>query len=193
MLDSMMSSAGLPLAEQRRLRAACAAGPSAPIARRGGAAAARRGPPQQQPYEDLLRGVPINPTLARQIPGAKLRSKEAIVAANGGTMERPQFGGAAPQNRGLSKEALQQKIEFGYVLPELPSESNSSRHVALPPKPKSEEDILRNQIVEEIDERREFLQSMRAAGRGKEHEDAILSQISERVADLKKLEELSAN
>ena len=50
---------------------------------------------------------------------------------------------------------------------------------------------MREAIVREIDERREFLENMRAAGKGKEHEAAILGQISERMADLKVLENLS--
>ena len=203
MLDSMMSQSGLPLAEQRRLRAAVNAGPSASIApRRGAQPAARRGPQPKGPYEDLLKGVPINPNLARQVPGARLRTKEEIVARNGGTLERPQYGGGRPKvGGGLNKEQLQQKFEYGYVLGEQPTVSDSSGSsirlqpaaASMPPPrvQRSEEDSMREAIVREIDERREFLENMRAAGKGKEHEAAILGQISERMADLKVLENLS--
>ena len=201
MLDSMMSQSGLPLAEQRRLRAAVNAGPSAQIApRRGAQPAARRGPQPKGPYEDLLKGVPINPNLARQIPGAKLRTKEEIVMRNGGSLERPQYGGGRPNlNRGLTKEELQQKLEFGYVLNEQPTAGGGSgdgtRHFqpaasAPPPRQESEEDALRSAIVTEIDERREFLDNMRALGKGKEHEEAILGEIYSRLADLKTLDKL---
>jgi hypothetical protein len=200
MLDSMMSQSGLPLAEQRRLRAAVNAGPSAQIApRRGAQPAARRGPQPKGPYEDLLKGVAINPNLARQIPGAKLRTKEEIIMRNGGSLERPQYGGGRPNlNRGLTKEELQQKLEFGYVLGEQPTTSGGgTRHLqpaaaasAPPRRQESEEEALRSAIVEEIDERREFLDNMRALGKGKEHEARILGEISSRLADLKTLEKL---
>ena len=156
--------------------------------------AALKGAAQKQPYEDLLKGVPINPSLARSIPGAKIRSKQEILARHGGSLERDQYFGQGSQaNRGLNKEQLAQKMTFGYVLPDLPAEGNS---VGAAGKGGSssrgtEEEQMRDQIIGEIDERKEFLDAMRAAGRGKEHEDAILGQISERLQDLRTLENLS--
>ena len=57
----------------------------------------------------------------------------------------------------------------------------------------SEEARLHAAISTEIDERRDFLQSMRAAGKGKEHEANIGGQIAERMEELAKLERLMAD
>ena len=85
-------------------------------------------------------------------------------------------------------------MEFGEVLPEPKSSSN----IALPPAPKpraaskSSEAALRDSIVAEIDERREFLEVMQAAGKT-EHEQAVRGQIAERLNDLKRLEKLMSD
>ena len=117
---------------------------------------------------------------------------------NGGSLERPQYGGGRPNlNRGLTKEQLQQKLEFGYVLGEQPTSGGVMRNsqpaaaaTAPPRRQESEEEALRSAIVTEIDERREFLDNMRALGKGKEHQEQILGEISSRLADLKTLEKL---
>jgi len=190
MLDKMMSASGLPKTEQRRLRAACAAGPSAPLpaARRRPAGAGAR--PHQ--YEDLLKGVPINPRM--NLPGAHRRTQAMILAEHGGSLERDQYGGGPPPaDRAAQVLQLQQQMEFGRVLPEGPSAAGPSRG-APKPKPRAErpEDALRSSIIAEIDERRQFIETMRAAGKT-EHEEAIQGQIAERLNDLKRLEALESN
>merc|ERR1719409_332617 len=112
--------------------------------------------------------------LAGQIPGARLRTKEEIIARHGGSLERPQYAGGRPQlNRGLTKEALQEKLAFGHVLSEQQptarggSGGASKRGAAAGA---NEEDSMREAILQEIDERKEFLETMRRVGKGKEHE-----------------------
>lgn len=43
------------------------------------------------------------------------------------------------------------------------------------------------QIIDEISERREFLQSMRANGRGQEYEATVKAEVSQRLAQLRRL------
>lgn len=43
-------------------------------------------------------------------------------------------------------------------------------------------------VVQEIEERKEFLEAMRQAGKGKEYEALMKAQISERVAEMKALD-----
>lgn len=64
-----------------------------------------------------------------------------------------------------------------------------------PPKPKSADarasgSTLRQQIEEEVAERQEFLDAMRAMGRGAEHEAVISGEIRDRLNDLKALDRL---
>lgn len=189
LLDSMMTQSGLPQAEQRRLRAACQAGPSArlPPARRRPAAAATAKPAE---YEDLLKGVPINP--AMQLPGTHRRTQAMIVAENGGSLERPQFrGGPRPVDRAKQTLALQQRMEFGRVLPE-PSSQSPATAQPMPPRAARPEQELRNKIVAEIDERQDFLHAMHSAGRS-EHDGAIKAQIAERLHDLERLDKLATD
>ena len=54
------------------------------------------------------------------------------------------------------------------------------------------ERALRAQIADEIAERQEFLQSMRAMGRAGDHEAKITGEIAERLRDLKDLDRLEA-
>lgn len=113
MLDKMMKKTGLPQAEQRRLRAACAAGPAAQLAARRRPACAATAKPR--PYEDLLKGVPINPAMA--LPGSHRKTRAMIVAENGGSMERDQYGGGRPvEDRAIKVERLQQQMTYGKVL-----------------------------------------------------------------------------
>jgi len=185
MLDKMMSASGLPLSEQRKLRNACAAGPSAQL------------PPGRRPlpvgrkpkYEDPLRGVAINPSIARSLPGASRRSQQDILAMNGGSLERDQFRGGAPvKDREAHKEALQQTMAFGRELG--PPTKARDPPPPLPKAKASQEQELRAAIADEIAERQQFLDSMRGAGRGGEHEATIEAQISERLADLATLDRL---
>lgn len=50
--------------------------------------------------------------------------------------------------------------------------------------------LLCKQVSAEIEERQQFLQRMSALGKGEEHEQAIKVQISDRMDDLRKLENL---
>ena len=190
LLDSMMSQSGLPQAEQRRLRQACAAGPSARLAppRRRPAGAASAAP---RPYEDLLQGVPINP--AMNLPGSHRRTQAQIVAEHGGSMDRPQSrGGPRPVDRAKQTLALQQQMEFGRVLPEPGGKgAAAAAPPRLPPQRRPEAE-LRDKVVAEIDERSQFLHAMHAAGRT-EHDEAIKAQIAERLHDLERIDKLASD
>jgi hypothetical protein len=181
MLDDMMKTSGLPLSEQRKLRAAAAAGPSARMH------PAARKPTTVQPYDDLLRGIPIRPNMG--LPGTR-RTQQQILASHGGSLERDQFrGGPLAADRAQQKLALQQQMEFGRALPDIPIATAEA-----PPQPQpsrqSAEASLRSAIVGEIEERRQFLDAMSAAGKF-EHETAVKAQISERMHDLERLDKLS--
>ena len=190
MLDNMMNASGIPQAEQRRLRAAVNAGPSAQLEAR------RRPLPvgRVAKYSDPLRGVAINPALAMRMGGATRRSQADIVAANGGSLERPQFRGGPPVgDREASKEALQSFMQFGGRPPAARSSAAAApAPPAAPPPRLSEEAKLRNAIVTEIEERQSFLESMRAMGRAAEHEQTIANQIAERMQELTTLDKLEA-
>lgn len=90
-------------------------------------------------------------------------------------------------------------MEFGKHAPPHASALSSSGRRAPPPqqppqpKAQSEEAALHEAIGAEIEERRAFLEDMRACGRGKEHEGPITAQIAERVEELKTLERLMKN
>ena len=188
MLDSMMSASGLPLAEQRRMRAACAAGPSASLGVRRNRQAAALASSNHQ-YEDLLRGVPINPRMA--LPGTHRRTQAQIIAENGGSMDREQFRGGAPtRDRTVQKTQLQQRMEFGRVLPEV-SSSDAPAKPTSAPKTYSAEDELRHSIMAEVEERQQFIATMRQMGKGAEHEEAIQGQIAERLRDLRRIDALA--
>ena len=113
-----------------------------------------------------------------------------ILAEHGGSMERDQYGGGRPVvDRKVVVQQHQQRMEFGRVLPEPPPPAEPRGM----PKPRAErpEDALRSSILAEIDERRQFVETMRAAGRT-EHEAAIKGQIAERLNDLKRLDALDS-
>ena len=189
LLDKMMNQSGLPQAEQRRLRQACASGPSAPVARRRPGPASANAMPRQG-YEDLLQGVPINPNM--RLPGTRLKTKDMILREHGGSMERDQYGGGRPvQDRSVTITALQQRMEFGYELAG-PSANPAPRPAPTRSMaPKTSEDSLRDSIMTEIEERQTFLSTMRAAGKT-EHEAAIRTQIEERMQDLRRLDALTS-
>ena len=201
LLDSMMSASGLPAREQQRLRDACKAGPSAPLRPPPGRKSVAQVSRRPGPHEDLLRGVPINPRLAAQVPGARLKTKEAIIRENGGSLDRPQYGGGPkPADRSTLVLEHQQRMEFGRVLPKPAAEGqlNSTGRRLLggtssssqQPQPSSEEEQMRASIVQEIEERRQFLDAMGSMGHT-EHKVQIHEQIAERLRDLKQLDELS--
>lgn len=81
-------------------------------------------------------------------------------------------------------------MEFGHTLPSIPVASGSSIPPQPPPPRQCAEDSLRSAIVGEIEERRQFLDAMGAAGKF-EHEAAVKAQIAERMNDLARLDKLS--
>mmetsp|Transcript_39237 Transcript_39237/g.103430 ORF Transcript_39237/g.103430 Transcript_39237/m.103430 type:complete len:209 (-) Transcript_39237:203-829(-) len=190
MLDSMMSASNLPLAEQRRLRAAVAAGPSQQMAPRHKPLPVGRKPQ----FQDPLRGVPINPSLARQLPGGGGRLMHSdILAAHGGSLEREQFRGGPERVSGaVRKEELQNLMTYGKKQLPPPSKPRAAPSQALEPA-RSEEASMRDAIANEIAERQQFLDSMHALGKGGEHEARIKGEIAERLQDLKTLDRLETS
>ena len=91
-------------------------------------------------------------------------------------------------------------MEFGRVLPKPAAEGqlNSTGRRLLggtssssqQPQPSSEGEQMRASIVQEIEERRQFLDAMGSMGHT-EHKVQIHEQIAERLRDLKQLDELS--
>ena len=188
MLDSMMSASGMSQTDQRRLRAACAARPSAQLA------PARKPLPvgRKPKFVDPLKGVPINPLVARQLPGGGGRVKQAdILKAHGGSLDREQYKGGLPgTSSAVKKEELQNLMTYGVKQLPPPSHKRSDAPLAAAAPPA--ERALRAQIADEIAERQEFLQSMRAMGRAGDHEAKITGEIAERLRDLKDLDRLEA-
>jgi len=194
MLDSMMSASGLSLAEQRRLRNACEAGPSVQMAPRHRPLPVGRKPK----FQDPLQGVAINPLIARSLPGGGGRVTQAnILRAHGGSLERAQYqSGPAAASADSKKEGLQNLMTYGTT--QLPPPKHG-RRAAVPgaaaPRPQPErsaESMLRGQIADEIAERQEFLETMRAMGKGAEHEAKLTGEIAERMQDLKALDRLES-
>ncbi len=195
LLDDMMAASGLPDAERRRMRAAAEGKaverrrppPNVLAARAGGGSAAT------QPYVDGLRGVPLNPRLC---PTIGVRTQAGVLASVGGSMERPQFRGARPGvNRDDEKMRLQNVMTYGRAELGQPEAGGGAGEQPAPPpaRESSEEARLHAAISREIEERSDFLNSMRLAGRAQEHEGPIAAQIAERVEELRRLEAMMAS
>ena len=193
MLDSMMSSSGLPLAEQRRLRAAVDAGPSAQIVPRKKPLPVGRHPK----FQDPLRGVPINPHIARRFPGGGGRMAQSdILRAHGGSLEREQFRGSLPATSSeVKREELANLMTYGTKqLPTVSHGRESVRTSSTSPRAIASSDAaLRDAIVDEIADRQTFLETMRQHGKGAEHESRINGEIAERLQDLKRVDQLIAS
>lgn len=182
LLDKMMDACKLPDAERRRLRAL---GNGQRVQRRPNA---QQQAPRQ--YEDMLRGVALNPGI---VTTRYTRTQAAITASLGPQgYDRPQFAGGPPaRDNEAEKTALQMRMQYGKNAGLLGHASSAQLPPPPPPPPRvSEEAALHASISREIDERRNFISTMRAAGRGKEHEASIAAQIAERVDELKTVERL---
>ncbi|KAF5842779.1 hypothetical protein DUNSADRAFT_5151 [Dunaliella salina] len=106
--------------------------------------------------------------------------------------EREQFVGVRPApDRALEKDRLAQLMELGAKgVKEVESQKaaqEAARLAAARRKPVDPKEALIDELILEIQERREFLEAMRAAGRAKEYEQAIRAEIQARMTRLKSL------
>eukprot|EP01012_Entosiphon_sulcatum_P040366 TRINITY_DN5400_c0_g1_i1.p1 TRINITY_DN5400_c0_g1~~TRINITY_DN5400_c0_g1_i1.p1 ORF type:complete len:221 (-),score=40.51 TRINITY_DN5400_c0_g1_i1:145-807(-) len=98
---------------------------------------------------------------------------------------------ALPPKKHISAEdklRLQRVMEFNGDVPEVP-EPPKPKPKPVPTAPQLSPRALFDAIVEEIDERKAFLLEMRAGG-NRDHEARIKLEISQRVAELKRLDKI---
>lgn len=86
------------------------------------------------------------------------------------------------------KERFAQWMEFDGDIPQVPPPRQ--RPPTPPPQPDLDVKELFDAIVDEIQERKDFLEEMRSLGRGLEVEAKIKQEISQRVVELKKLDRI---
>mmetsp|Transcript_4547 Transcript_4547/g.12434 ORF Transcript_4547/g.12434 Transcript_4547/m.12434 type:complete len:240 (+) Transcript_4547:126-845(+) len=106
--------------------------------------------------------------------------------------EREQFiGGRPAPDRAIEKDRLAQLMELGAKgvkdLERQKAAQEAARLAAAQRRPVDPKEALIDELVSEIQERREFLEAMRAAGRAKEYEQTIRAEIQARMTRLKSL------
>lgn len=103
---------------------------------------------------------------------------------------RPQYGGGG---RLVDRDAEKQKLQNAFAYGEHAPQAGAAPPAAPPPpKPRSEAAELHEQISQEITERQQFVEQMRASG-NRQHETLMQQQIAERLADLRTLESHMGN
>eukprot|EP00899_Mesostigma_viride_P000990 jgi/Mesvir1/10892/Mv11171-RA.1 len=191
LLEGMLSTSNLSrLAQQQILDNAKRTGflPSIPAAqkpqRSASAEAASR---QRMARERLLAQNTVN-LRATTATFSGIRLEHQIKSSP--DFEREQYrGGPGGRNNEAEKERLAQVMERkGKTAAELeamlgkPARPKAKGPVSLPTK-----DERIDELLQEVEERREFLEEMIAAGRGHLYEAKIKSEISLRLAELKRL------
>jgi len=117
------------------------------------------------------------------------RGEEEIRYQNN-NFEQPQAPpGRTYQSSDAKREELALRNQFNGRTPEEMLAEKKRSEPSPPPKPPSS---LRQQIEDEVAERHDFLDHMKAMGRGAEHEARITGEIAERMQDLKALDRLEA-
>mmetsp|Transcript_23619 Transcript_23619/g.60269 ORF Transcript_23619/g.60269 Transcript_23619/m.60269 type:complete len:117 (+) Transcript_23619:355-705(+) len=100
-------------------------------------------------------------------------------------------GGGRVIDRDRQKTELQDRMTYGRNAPTRVTSGDAPPAQPAPrPKPQSEAASLHAQVSAEIEERNQFLDSMRKMGRGEEHEHTIKAQVAERMEELGKLERM---
>lgn len=186
LLDKMMANANLPAAQQRHLRAVAAGArpPPVPVAP-SGARAINQG--QHRPYADRYAGIALNPNIAPR--SIKLRG-QILVETNGYARDQYRTTFDGRRVRSIEKAALQDAYLGTVEDREGGSARSNYANRGADRRPRSETAKLHEAISEEITERQEFLADMRAAGRGQAHEAQVQREISERLQELRRVEEL---
>eukprot|EP00877_Chromochloris_zofingiensis_P007945 jgi/Chrzof1/3403/Cz12g24020.t1 len=125
-------------------------------------------------------------TLPAHKPGRK--QHKAILADNPPEQEAA-FYPAPGIDREAEKDRLSALFQHGRQgLQEMQEEQQRQAAAASRAKPQLDtKEQLIDQIIDEISERREFLQSMRANGRGQEYEATVKAEVSQRLAQLRRL------
>ncbi|MEW5317004.1 MAG: hypothetical protein WDW38_008338 [Sanguina aurantia] len=106
---------------------------------------------------------------------------------------REQYPGSAPApDREVEKGRLQALMEMGPkgvadMEAKLLRLQKAAMEPARQPRPEEAREAMIDQVVEEIRERREFLEAMRVAGRSAEHEVSLKAEISQRLRELERL------
>jgi len=163
------------LSERRTLRRAPTSSASrtiAPRVGRGGAGAPAPGA--------ALNAAPTRTTI---------RTRDAI-AESTGNYEREAFPGAPPgPSRDAEKQRLAEVFEWGRAGAQRIQEARRMAGRAPPPPAAADADpreAMVDQMVEEVRERREFLEEMQARGRGAEFRH-VQGEISQRLGELARL------
>ena len=138
------------------------------------------------------------PKVGRRAPGPRPapieyvphRKAEDVIRWENDDFEREQAPMGRPtESSDEKKDELALRNQFyGKTPQEIIAESPGPR---LAPQ-KASSTSLKGQIEDEVAERQQFLDNMRALGRGAEHEKVIAAEIQERLQDLKALERLEA-
>ncbi|PIK57690.1 putative UPF0193 protein EVG1-like [Apostichopus japonicus] len=110
---------------------------------------------------------------------AGLRSKESIEAS--GAYERPKYRPSYSKSKEKDKQRLQNIMAFGKDLPEITPEQKAA--LMREPTPEPEVDRF-EELEQEIRERAEFLEDMKALGREKEYLPIVSTEISQKVREM---------
>lgn len=192
LLEKMMADSKLTTHQQKELRRRMSTGDALPATGPRPTAYRRERSVEslapQGPWQDPYRGVPINPMITR---GMGRKPQQQIVTDSNGYARDSYAGGRPGVDREELKAKLQNKLQFGDE--PMPPPRSATRPLAdLAPKDaRSELERMRDEIVEEVEERHAFIREMRALGHAR-HEQTVKGEIAERMRELKRVEALIA-
>mmetsp|Transcript_27581 Transcript_27581/g.81667 ORF Transcript_27581/g.81667 Transcript_27581/m.81667 type:complete len:251 (-) Transcript_27581:40-792(-) len=133
------------------------------------------------------------PPPAPQLPGSFSGKRMLPGILRAAPPERDQFRGCAPgPSRDAEKDRLSEVMEHGRKgvadrQASMQEAAAARRAAAARAAAADPQEDLVNQLVDEIQERREFLEDMQAAGRGAEYDAKIRGEIAQRMRDLERL------
>ncbi|CAN0211695.1 UPF0193 protein EVG1 [Lampetra fluviatilis] len=172
LLRVMMKEARLTNLQQRHLTAKIANGESLPLSSHVPASARRnRKPPPQARSTAASRGRP------------HLRPASDCMA--GDAYEREQYRPKPGKNTEAEKQRLQNLMATGQA--DEQGGTHRPRQPRTPPPPEPELDRF-TELMEEIEERRVFLQEMEVLGRSKQYAPLIHSQISQKIREMEDID-----
>jgi hypothetical protein len=192
LLSKMMRESKLTVHQQKVLAASMSTGGALPASGPRPTAYRREkaphAPPKTGAWEDPYRGVAFNPRMTQGMG----RKPQAQISTDTRGYEREAFrGGGRTVDRDAEKARLQDCFAFGEAgAPQVVTARAAMRATHAVPK-RSDNEVLRDKIMTEIEERQQFLAEMRQLGSTK-NDAQLRGEIAERMRDLKQLEGLMA-
>ncbi|MBN3311245.1 EVG1 protein, partial [Amia calva] len=113
------------------------------------------------------------------------RRRSAAQCQGGGGYERERFRPCATRDLEKEKRRLQNLLATGCEEPPPPP-------LPAPPAPPTERDRFQ-EVLDEIEERRSFLEEMTSLGRGKEYQPIISTEISQKIRELEMIDKVRSS